>query len=370
MTTILPLLPLDKDVETKAVLRAAAQAHRYLAELKGAAATIPNEAILINTLSLQEAKDSSEVESIITTHDELYQQNLFDAIVRSPAAKEVARYGVALREGTRRVVQTGLIRQQDILAVHHELKGNDGRFRRVPGTAIKNADTGEVIYTPPQDATEVERLMANLIDYINDPARSDFDPLVKMAIIHLQFECIHPFYDGNGRAGRILNILYLVAQGLLDLPVLYLSRYIVRNKATYYSLLQATRETGQWEPWLLFMLQGVADTSRSTLATIRAISDLMRRTKHRLRSELPKVYSQDLLGNLFSHPYTKIDFVMRDLHVSRPTASKYLHELVDAGFLVERKLGRSKYFANMPLFALLMGVESGGTDDATDGAAT
>jgi len=369
VTVALPLLPLKTDVETKAVLRAAATAHRYLAELKGAAATIPNQAILINTLSLQEAKDSSEIESIITTHDELYQFNLFDALIRSSAAKEVARYGVALREGTRRVVQTGLIRQQDILAVHHELRGNDGRFRRVPGTAIKNADTGEVIYTPPQDATEVERLMANLVDYINNPAMADSDPLVRMAIIHLQFECIHPFYDGNGRTGRILNILYLVAQGLLGLPVLYLSRYILRNKAAYYGLLQSTRQTGDWEPWLLFMLGGIAETSRSTLATIRAINELMLATKRRLRAELPKTYSQDLLGNLFSHPYTKIDRVMRDVGVSRPTASKYLHELVAAGFLVERKLGRGKYFVNMPLFGLLMGVEDadgdGGGREAT-----
>lgn len=354
MTTI-SNLPLSMDVETKAVLRASAKAHRFLAELKGGAATIPNQGILIDTLGLQEAKDSSEIEAIITTHDDLFRAGLIDET--SPATKEVRRYAQVLRLGFESVLQTGLIRDSDIRDINRGLTLNEAGYRRLPGTALKNDQTGEVVYTPPQDATEIRGLMANLVEYINDPNFSDLDPLVKMAIIHHQFESIHPFYDGNGRTGRIINILYLVAQGLLGIPVLYLSRYIVRNKSEYYRLLQETREHKAWEDWILFMLEGVAQTARATLNTVRDIRLLMLDTKHRLRSEAARLYSQDLLNNLFRHPYTKIEFVMSDLEVSRPTASKYLQMLVQKNFLVEQKIGRSKFFINMLLFDLLLGVE-------------
>lgn len=355
--TELGMLPLRTDVESKAVLRAAARAHRYLAELKGAASSIPNQGILIDTLGLQEAKDSSEIESIITTHDEIYQATVLERLVRSPAAKEVERYAQALRAGFNRVVETGLILNEDIKELNRALTRNDAGYRRLPGTALRNDTTGELVYEPPQDPATIEKLMANLVTYTNSPELCPFDPLVKMAILHHQFESIHPFYDGNGRTGRILNILYLVAAGLLDIPVLYLSRFIVSNKSDYYRLLQATRDEGNWEPWLLFMLEGVAETAASTLRTIREISTLMRQTKHGLRSKLPRIYSQDLLNNLFRHPYTKIEFVMRDLRVSRPTASKYLQALTEAGFVSEHKMGRSKFFVNDSLFLLLMGVE-------------
>lgn len=351
-------LPLGVDVETKAVLREAARAHRFLAELKGAATKIPNQAILIDTLGLQEAMNSSEIELVITTHDEVFQAGLFDDRVGNPAAKEVQRYAAALGTGFRRVVETGLILGADIKALNQQIKGSGVGFRKLPGTALKN-QAGEVVYTPPQDPGEIQSLMANLVDYINDPTLSPLDPLVKVAIIHHQFESIHPFYDGNGRTGRILIILYLVAQGLLDIPVLYLSRYILRTKGEYYRLLQRTRVDHDWEPWLLYMLRGVGETARSTLSTVRGIDRLMMSTKHRLRSGLPKIYSQDLLNNMFRHPYTKIDFVMRDLGVSRPTASKYLHSLVGEGFLTEHKLGRTKFFVNRPLFDLLLGVQAG-----------
>lgn len=354
--TQIPLLPLAFDVESKAVLRATARAHRFLAELKGTAATIPNQGILIDTLGLQEAKDSSEIEAIITTHDDLFRASLIDS--SSPAAKEVQRYALALRAGFEAVARTGLIRDSDICDLNQRLTLNKAGYRRLPGTALKNDLTGEVVYTPPQHHAEIEALMANLVQYINDPDLSALDPLVKMAIIHHQFESIHPFYDGNGRTGRILNILYLVAQGLLDIPVLYLSRYIVRNKADYYRLLQQTREQERWEPWVLFMLRGVTQTALDTLKTVRGISALMMATKHRIRRELRFLYSQDLLNNLFRHPYTKIEFVMNDLAVSRPTASKYLHALAGQGILVERKIGRSKFFVNTPLFDLLLGVEA------------
>ncbi len=211
-----------------------------------------------------------------------------------------------------------------------------------------------MVYTPPQEAVAIENLMANLIGYINNDELCDADPLVKMAIIHHQFESIHPFYDGNGRTGRILNILYLVAKGLLDLPVLYLSRYIILHKADYYAHLQQVRDTGNWEPWLLYMLDGIIHTSKTTITLIQQIKRMMQQYKHRMREQLPKIYRQELLNNLFNHPYTKIEFVMGDLDVTRITATKYLEQLVEQGFLHKEKVGRANYYINQPLCALLI----------------
>lgn len=350
------LLPLKNMAqwETRAVLKKTAEAHRYLAEVKGIAASIPNEAILINTLSLQEAKDSSEVENIITTHDELYKVSLASERITNPAAKEVQDYAFALQQAFKEVRHTKLIRLQDILTVQERLEKNKGGLRKVPGTELKNIRTGEVIYTPPQHPEDILHLMNNLISYINDDELCDADPLIKMAIIHHQFESIHPFYDGNGRTGRIVNILYLISKDLLNLPVLYLSRYIIQTKDSYYAHLQQVRETGNWEPWLLYMLDGVIATSLKTVELIQNIRDLMLVTKHRMREELPKIYRQELLNNLFNHPYTKIDFVMQDLGVSRLTASKYLEQLVEHSFVQKHKIGRSNYYVNQPLYALLM----------------
>ncbi|WP_027329888.1 Fic family protein [Marinimicrobium agarilyticum] len=356
MATELPSLPLAQiaDLETRAVLKKVAEAHRHLAELKGVAATIPNEAILINTLSLQEAKDSSEIENIVTTHDELYRADLFDESITNPATKEVQNYAFALRQGFQVVRQQKLIRRSDILEIQQHLEKNNAGLRRLPGTELKNAKTGEVVYTPPQHPDDVARLMDNLVHYINDDDLCDADPLVKMAIIHHQFESIHPFYDGNGRTGRILNILYLVAKDLLNLPVLYLSRFIIHHKADYYAQLQAVRETGNWEPWLLYMLSGVSDTAQNTIELITAIKQLMKDYKHRIRAQLPKIYRQELLNNLFNHPYTKIEFVMSDLDVSRITATKYLDQLVEHQFLDKQKIGRANYYINAPLCDLLV----------------
>ena len=356
MTLPIPDLPLANtaELETRAVLKKTAEAHRYLAELKGVAASIPNEAILINTLSLQEAKDSSEIENIVTTHDELYKANLFAEAITNPAAKEVQDYAFALKQGFETVRRQKVIRLSDILTVQEHLEKNNAGLRRLPGTELKNARTGDVVYTPPQHAGEIERLMNNLVNYINDDTLCDADPLVKMAIIHHQFESIHPFYDGNGRTGRILNILYLVAKELLNLPVLYLSRFIIRHKADYYEQLQQVRETGHWEPWLLYILDGVIDTSQNTISLITDIKDLMRDYKNRMRDELSKIYRQELLNNLFNHPYTKIEFVMEDLGVSRITATKYLEQLVEHGFLHKEKIGRGNYYINERLCAVLI----------------
>ena len=346
-------LPNMEELESRLVLKRTAEAHRYLAELKGVAATIPNEAILINTLALQEAKDSSEIESIVTTHDELFKANLNVEALTSVATKEVQDYAYALRLGFNSVRHSKLIRLSDILSLQQELEKNRAGLRKLPGTDLKNAATGEVIYTPPQDANDVERLMANLIEYINDDDLCEADPLVKMAVIHHQFESIHPFYDGNGRTGRILNLLYLVAKDLLNLPVLYLSRYFIRNKAEYYAQLQQVRDTGNWEPWLLYMLDALISTSQHTIELIQNMHSLIRSCKHRMRDELPKIYRQELLNNMFNHPYTKIEFVVDELQVSRITATKYLEQLVEAGFLVKEKIGRSNYYINMPLVSLL-----------------
>lgn len=355
MHNTLPLLPLAEIAhwETRQVLKKAAEAHRYLAELKGVAASIPNEAILINTLALQEAKDSSEVENIVTTHDELYKANVFEESLTNPATKEVQDYAFALKQAFAIVRRTGLIRLDDILAVQQQLEHNQAGLRRLPGTSLKNARTGEVVYTPPQHADDIAALMDNLVQYINDDSLCDADPLVKMAIIHHQFESIHPFYDGNGRTGRIINILYLVAKGLLNLPVLYLSRFIIMHKADYYTQLQQVRETGNWEPWLLYMLDGIVTTAQDTITLITNMKVLMQGVKHRLREQLPKIYRQELLNNLFYHPYTKIEFLVDELGVSRITATKYLELLVEHGFLEKQKIGRGNYYINQPLCALL-----------------
>lgn len=352
MTDILPLDALTASrFETPAVLRKLAAASRQLAELKGVAASIPHQGILINTLGMREAKDSSAIEDIVTTHDELFREDVFPGIPGTASAKEVQRYRQALRVGFDLVTRSGLLTLNHILAVQSELEQNSAGFRKLPGTALKNA-AGETVYLPPQDPDTVLRLMSDLERFINAGESFDADPLVKMALIHHQFESIHPFYDGNGRTGRIINVLYLVKEGLLDLPVLYLSRYIVRTKGDYYRLLQSVRENDAWEEWVLYMLTAVETTARGAIATIGAIREALLGTKHRIREKY-RFYSQDLINNLFTHPYTKIEFVERDLGVSRDTASKYLDDLTKGGFLEKRKIGRSNYYINSALCAIL-----------------
>ncbi|MCY4266052.1 MAG: Fic family protein [Gammaproteobacteria bacterium] len=351
--TIVKPLPPDGEMESQKILKKLPSVHRRLAELKGAARTIPNDQILINTLALQEAKASSEIENIVTTHDELYQAALFPDYILNPAAREVSRYASALRVGFNLIRGDRLLTVNRILEIHRILENNDSGIRKLPGTMLKNEQTGAVIYSPPQDHQTIIALMANLEQFINDPAISDADPLVKMAIIHHQFESIHPFHDGNGRTGRIINILYLVIQELLDLPILYLSRYIIENKSQYYCLLQSTRDTGNWEAWILFMLQGVETTALQALVTISSIQSAMLDYKHDIRSKLPRLYSQDLINNLFRHPYTKIESIQQDLSVTRLTAAKYLNQLVECGFLEKYKIGRYNYYINQKLYDLL-----------------
>ncbi len=349
----LPFLPLTQEIETKAVLKKLVLAHKALAELNGVSETMPNEVIILNTLSLQEAKDSSAIENIITTHDELYSSDNFAQQFASSAAKEVYNYANALKEGFTVVKQKGLLTCNQIIDIQATLEENNAGFRKLPGTALKNEQTGETVYTPPQNHEEIVSLMANLEKFINDSSISDADPLIKMAIIHHQFESIHPFYDGNGRTGRIINILYLVKEDLLNLPILYLSRYINQNKAEYYRLLQQTRINEQWEPWILYMLEAVEQTAKQTSSMVRGIKSLMMDYKQKIRTELPKIYSQDLINNLFKHPYTKIDFLVTDLQVSRQTASKYLEQLVEHKLVTIHKIGKENYYVNDALFQYL-----------------
>ncbi|MNZ87880.1 Adenosine monophosphate-protein transferase SoFic [compost metagenome] len=347
-------LPVPTELESRAVLKKLARAHQALAELKGVVDSMPNQHILIDTLALQEAKDSSAIENIITTHDDLYRSDSVARQFVSVAAKEVHNYATALKNGFSEVTHTGLLTLRDILSIQSCIEENDAGFRKLPGTALKNQQTGEVVYTPPQHPDEIIMLMGNLERFINDDSMTDLDPLTRMAVIHHQFESIHPFYDGNGRTGRIINVLYLVQQGLLGSPVLYLSRYINQRKADYYRLLQAVRDTQEWEDWLIFMLDAVEQTARQTTRLTHSIKALMQRHKERLRSELPKVYSQDLVNNIFRHPYTKIEFVQNELQVSRQTASRYLDELVGIGLLSKHRIGKENFYLNDALFDLLL----------------
>lgn len=365
----IPNLPLIIDVETKAVLKQLARSNRALAELKGVAGTIPNENILISSLTLQEAKDSSSVENIITTQDDLYRADLaIKDFTVSPAAKEVQNYREAIFHGFQLVRQHKLLTNNNIISIQNVLKHTKGGFRVTPGTCLKR-DDGMIIYEPPQHPEDIVRYMGNLEAFINTPDLSDLDPLVKMAIIHHQFESIHPFSDGNGRTGRIVNILYLVINDLLDLPILYLSRFITHNKGEYYRLLQAVRDSGadnakEWEEWILFILKGVEETSIETTVMIKAISKMMADYKAVLKPLFGTTYKHELLNNLFFHPYTKIEFVCHDMGVQRKTGAKYLDMIVAAGLLNKIKIGRENYYINERLFELFLNYsESVNTED-------
>ncbi len=355
MSDSIPFLPFDIEIETRAVLKKLARSHQALAELKGLAATIPNEEILITTLALQEAKDSSAIENIITTQDDLFRSDAVSRNFVTLAAKEVHSYADALRYGFIQVKKQELLTINHILQIQAIIEENSAGFRKLPGTALKDA-MGRVIYSPPQGSQEVIALMNNLEKFINDNEICDWDPLTKMAVIHHQFESIHPFYDANGRTGRIINILYLVKQDLLKIPVLYLSRYINRNKGEYYRLLQAVRDDSVWEQWVLFILEGVEETARETIILVSEIKNLMQAMKQKIRSELPKIYSQDLLNNLFYHPYTKIEFVVSELQVTRKTAAKYLDELVTIGLLKKHQIAKDNFYLNIGLYDLLLDV--------------
>lgn len=353
----IPILPLPYDLETKAVLRQLAQSHRRLAELKGLARTMPNEHILVSTLTLQEAKESSEVENIITTQNDVFSADIQEKdSIKNPAVKEVLNYYDAISAGYMLVKEKQMLTTNIIKQIQERLEGNHAGYRSAP-VYLSRTD-GVVVYTPPQGIDNIVQAMNNLENFINNETISNIDPLIKMAIIHHQFESIHPFFDGNGRTGRIVNILYLMAMGLLDYPILYLSRYITHHKGDYYRLIQAVRDkrgdnSAEWEQWILFMLRGIEETALDSIVLVKEINQLMANYKQTLRSSLGKLYSHDLLNNLFSHPFTKVSFLERDLMITNKTASRYLDRIVNLGLLNKMKIGRENYYINMRLMDVL-----------------
>jgi len=344
------LLPFDLEkIETRVVLRKEAQARQVLAELKGFAPTIPNQSILINAIALQEAQESSAIENIVTTQDELYKNMTIQPSDMDASAKEVLNYREAVFKGCEIIRNRQLISVSDIAKIQETIVENNAGLRKLPGTSLVNDATGEVIYTPPQDYDEICMLLDNFCGYLNDEENS----LWKMAVLHYQFETIHPFYDGNGRTGRILNILYLMLKKYLDTPVLYLSSYIIKNKSMYYSLFQEVREKGIWENWILYILNAIEETSKLTLEKVKSIKNLLESTVENIKGQCPKIYSKELAEIIFENPYSKIDFLVKKLDINRKTASKYLKELEDNNFLSHIQIGKEKVYINDNLMEIL-----------------
>lgn len=349
----LPFLPPPVEkTETIAILKQESKAAVALAELKGLAKTLPNQGILINAVVLKEAKASSEVENIITTHDKLYQAMIAKSVQADPATKEVLRYREALLFGFHEIQEKGFLNTNGICRIQAILEENEAGIRKLPGTALKNDLTGETIYTPPDDRDAIQNLMSNLERYLNEEP-CEISPLIRMAVQHYQFESIHPFYDGNGRTGRIINVLYLILHQLLDIPVLYLSGYIISNKPTYYRLLQEVRTQDQWENWILFILKGIEETARRTIRQIDQINQLFAATQEKVKQEMPRLYSKDLIEQLFIHPYTKIEYISHSLGVERKAASRYLKNLEAAGMLQSQSVGKENIFIHTRLYEIL-----------------
>ncbi|MDC7234403.1 MAG: Fic family protein [Spirochaetales bacterium] len=346
----LPLLPPKSErIETIKILKQENRSRSAIAELKGIANIIPNQSILINAIILQEAKDSSEIENIITTQDELYKAISGNQRKYDSATKEVIYYREALCFGFRKIKERNIITVNDIISIQKELLKNDAGIRKTPGTSLINDRSGEVVYTPPQTEEIIRNLLGNLSEYLNDSN----DSLTKMAVLHYQFESIHPFYDGNGRTGRIINILYLILKGYLDIPILYLSSYIIKNKSDYYRLLREVTSNENWEEWIIYILRGIEIVAKETIEKVLDIKSLLDSTVDKVKKELPKIYSKELVEELFVHPYCKIEFLTSVLGVERKAASRYLSQLQDIGILKEYKIGREKIFINVELLKVL-----------------
>ncbi len=351
MKNELSYLPIKNiELETNAVLKQLSKTSRALAELKGVAKTMPNQNILINAIMINEAKNSSEIENIVTTHDEIYK-----ALIRpsdaNPASKEIVDYRRAIWEGYNLIKEKKILTINDIIQIQEKLEHNNAGIRKTPGTVIKNNATNEVVYMPPQSQEVIMNYMTNLVDYINID-HTEIDPLIQVAVIHYQFESIHPFYDGNGRTGRIINILYLILKGLIDTPILYLSKYIIKNKSQYYGLFQETRKTNNFENWIIYILKGIEEMSLETIKIINKISLEMQHMKKVLK-EQTKIYSKELLEALFFEFYTKISYIKNVLNISDRTAQKYLDNLVKLGYLSSEKIGRERIYKNEILFNII-----------------
>lgn len=346
----LPLLPPQVDIDTKAVLKKAIAANRALAELKGASRLLPNQNILINTLALEEARDSSAIENIVTTCDKLFRALAIDPRKIDSTTKEVLNYRKALWLGFSEVQKKGFISTNIITEIQKELIFNNAGIRKLPGTVLENELTKEIIYTPPLGESVIRSLLKNLEDYLNSD--SNDDPLIKMAVIHYQFESIHPFYDGNGRTGRIINVLYLAMNNLIDLPILYLSGYIIKNKNNYYNYLREVTYKRNWEDWILYMLDAVEVTATETTKKVNKIKTLIDETVQEVQSKLPKIYSKELIELIFHQVYCNINFLVENKIALRKTASKYLNALVSIDILKPEKIGKEVIFLNRKLYKL------------------
>lgn len=349
--TLEKLPPLREKVETIEILRQTNKSTAALAELKGIAKTIPNQAMLINVVVIQEAKDSSEIENIITTQDELYKALTVNKANISAETKEVVNYRKAIFHGFDLAKSQEFLRVNDIVSIQQKLVDNTAGIRSTPGTVLKNDTTGEIVYTPPQDKAEILDLLSDFITHFN--RQDDLSPLINLAILHYQFESIHPFYDGNGRTGRILNILYLIINKLIDVPILYLSSYIIANKPEYYRLLNQTNQTREWEEWIMFILRAVESTSKDTITRITNIKDQLDLTIVKVQEKAPKLYRKELVELLFEQPYSKIEFVVNKLGVERKAASRYLKELEGIGIIESQKIGRETLYINKELIEIM-----------------
>ncbi len=345
------LPPKREKIETLKILRQLSFSASALGELKGDAKTIPNQAILINAVVLQEAKESSEIENIITTQDELYKA-LTTSGKHAVQVKEVINYRKAIFTGIEIIKEQGFLRVSDIETIQSTIVENNAGVRTMAGTVLKNERTGEIVYTPPQEKSEILELLNNFLEYFNIN-RTDLHPLINLAVLHYQFESIHPFYDGNGRTGRILNILYLILNNFLDIPILYLSSYINQNKADYYRLLNKVNKTGDWEEYILYILKGIEETSLKTIDKINNIKVLLEISVNTARKKASKIYRKELIELIFEQPYSKIDFVVKRLNVERKAASRYLKKLEEIGLLKSEKIGREVVYINEELIDIL-----------------
>ncbi|WP_034921341.1 Fic family protein [Gillisia sp. CAL575] len=346
----LPLLPPDGILETTKVLRKTIEASRALAQLNGMLISLPNPTLFLDTIHLQEAKASSEIENIITTNDDLYKAIVADKKYNNSATKEVISYKEALWQGLESIEKRPFITTNLCIEIVQSIKKNTAGIRTTPGTTLKNTE-GEIIYTPPSGETILRDKLANLEKFINE--RDTIDPLIKMALIHYQFEAIHPFTDGNGRTGRILLLLYLKIEKLLDIPAIYLSEYIIKNKKEYYNKLRNVTEKGDWEEWILYMLEMILFTANKGLTLLNQVNQLMITFTEEVKSDLPKVYSKDLIEILFKLPYTKRQYLI-DADLGTPkTVGNYLNELEGAGFLTSEKVGKEKLYLNFRLMEVL-----------------
>lgn len=343
-------LPFKVDLDTIEILKQLNKANNAIGELKGIINLLPNPAIILSLLSVSESKDSSAIENIVTTYEDIYKE-MISKINISKASKEVSNYKSAILYGYSELMKKGYISTNSIVNTQKHIEPNKGGIRKLPGTVIKNTDTDEVVHTPPQNENDIRDLLKNLVDFINNDHL--YDALINLALIHFQFESIHPFYDGNGRTGRIINILYLVLNQKIQQPILYLSKYIIDNKTEYYDLLKLCNEDiTQISKFVMYILKGIELTSKNTISLIMRINELIGMTHKEMKLRLPDIYSKEIVRHIFSYIYTKNEFFRNQLSISRPTATKYLKALEKKGFLVSERVGKEVLYKNIQLLNL------------------